>query len=62
MQDALTYRYPRTLDEAFGLDADSANPVEGPFVNPSRGDSLTTTSSLLALGTLLIFMAIGWVK
>lgn len=31
MRDLITYRYPRTLIEAFGCDAQSAVAVHGPY-------------------------------
>lgn len=31
MRDPITYRYPRTLIEAFGCDAQSAVAVHGPY-------------------------------
>lgn len=35
MRDLITYRYPRTLIEAFGCDARSAIAVHGPYRAPS---------------------------
>ena len=31
MRDPITYRYPRTLIEAFGCDAQSAVAIHGPY-------------------------------
>ena len=47
MRDRLTYRYPRTLLEAFGCDANTAVAVHGPYKKPS--DSTVVLSVIAAL-------------
>lgn len=51
MRDPLTYKYPRTLVEAFGCDAQSANPIEGPFKSEWEG----LTDVLITLAVIVIF-------
>jgi hypothetical protein len=40
MRDRLTYRYPRTIVEAFGCDAQSAYPIHGPYRRQSSMQGL----------------------
>lgn len=54
MRDPLTYKYPRTLVEAFGCDAQSANPIEGPF----KSEWGWLTDVLITLVVIVIF---SWV-
>ena len=50
-RDPLTYRHPRTLIEAFGCDADSANPIEGPY--RSEWEGLAAVLFAIAIGLML---------
>lgn len=56
-RDQLTYRYPRTLIEAFGCDADTAVALHGPYRRPPEFRGLlgvvAVLLGLLLLGTVL---------
>jgi len=53
-RDQLTYRYPRTLIEAFGCDAETATAVHGPYKKPQDFKELLAIvlvlSAVLAVG------------
>jgi len=54
MRDPITYRYPRTLNEAFGPDADGANPIDREH-SDAKVDRPVVITGLLCL----VFMAVG---
>ena len=61
MKDPLTYRYPRTLDQAFGPDATSANPFEGCDPNQAKADKPVMFTCGLAVAFLFFATAMGWI-
>lgn len=65
-RDLLTYRHPRTLDEAFGCDADSACPVHPDDAAKARAaaraDRPVVITCLLIIVLLCVGMPLGWFK
>lgn len=47
MRDRLTYRYPRTLVEAFGCDAETAIAVHGPYRKPLATDDRIAVAAVI---------------
>ena len=60
MRDPLTYRYPRTLNEAFGPGAEGANTFEGSDPNHAQADRPVLITCALIVVLLLIGVARGW--
>lgn len=55
----LTYRYPRTLIEAFGCDAETAVAIHGPYRRPLVTDDRI---AIVAVIVCLVGLAVGIVK
>ena len=50
----LTYRYPRTLIEAFGCDAETAVAIHGPYRRP-----LVTDDRIAIVAVIMCLVGIG---
>jgi len=59
-RDPLTFRYPRTLEEAFGPDANSANPIEQPGHGLPHADRPVLITCAIAIVFLVLGTARGW--
>ena len=54
-----TRRYPRTMVEAFGPDADSANPIECP-PQSNIEDRIIFWAGVVCVASVLGLIAAGW--
>ena len=59
MDKMLSYRYPRTLIEAFGCDAETAVAIHGPYRKPLAAD---TWIAVVAVVVCLVGLAVGIVR
>lgn len=59
MRDRLTYRFPRTLVEAFGCDAETAVAMHGPYRKPLAADNWIAIAAVIMC---LVGLAVGMVR
>ena len=59
MDKMITYRYPRTLIEAFGCDAETAVAIHGPYRRPLVTDDRI---AIVAVIVCLVGLAVGIVR
>lgn len=57
--DKLTYRYPRTLIEAFGCDAETAVAIHGPYRKPLAADNWI---AVVAVVVCLVGIGAGFLR
>lgn len=59
MDKMLTYRYPRTLIEAFGCDAETAVAIHGPYRRPLAADNWIAVIAVIAC---LVGIGVGFLR
>lgn len=55
----LSYRYPRTLIEAFGCDAETAVAIHGPYRRPLAGDNWIAIAAVIVC---LVGIGVGFLR